>query len=109
MSIVTLTTYKSSTLVLPSDLFVTFLFSPKSFLSPFHAIFDSVREALPTLGELELLCFPDALLHCLRMSFNLSPEDSLPTQSKVKKFLIFHVQPTYNFTKNIQNTNILSS
>lgn len=96
VSIVILTTYKIF-YIGPAQWLVTFLVSPKSFLSPFHTIFDSMRKAFLTFWRTSATMFSRCLITLFVNEFHLSLEDNLPKQCKVKNSLTFHVQPLYNF------------
>lgn len=91
-----LTTYKIF-YIGPAQWLVTFLVSPKSFLSPFHTIFDSMRKAFLTFWGTWATMFSRCLITLFVNEFHLSLEDNLPKQCKVKNSLTFHVQPLYNF------------
>lgn len=72
----------------PAQWLVTFPVSPKSSLSPCHTIPDSMKNKKHFLPfwECELICFPDALLQCLWMSFIYHLKTVYQQDDKVKKF-----------------------
>lgn len=95
-----LTTYETF-YIGPAQWLVTSLLAPNHLylhVIQFLTQWKTKKHFLP-FWECELICFPDALLRCLWMSFIYHLKTVYQQDDKVKNSLTLHVQPICNFMK----------